>query len=247
MARSPVLSARSASSPLARGGGSTEINIQSDAMFYVDLTDTTGDDEAGSNNMTVVASPGTTTGPGGTGTTAIEWVRGDNQYMTRATSTIGSSHWDSNDTTLVCWVYMGLADPSAYLQLATIMGLKFENASPTGNGMHFVAKSASSGDIKVPIVADWSMSTWYMLAGGTLLGSNQVWGSLNGGTKSYATLTGGILTGASGTSIDIGRSAGQTPNWGGRQAYAGVFDRQLSDAELLHLYNSGSGRAYADL
>jgi hypothetical protein len=96
----------------------------------------------------------------------------------------------------------------------------------------------------VPLVAD----TWYMLAVGYDVATNEIWMSVNGAAKTRQALVGNPPVGPAATPFRLGNpqpAAGI--EWYGEIDEVGFWRRVLTDAEISRLYNGGAGLSYDDL
>jgi hypothetical protein len=223
--------------------------ISGGLVAYYDFEDASGNllDNVGSNDLT--ETDGTIASVAGKVGNARDFERADTEYFAAA-----DAAWNSitGNLTITAWInaetasgiFQGIVskltvagDQVSYLLGINDLGeVTFEVSTDGTRTSSAVFEQVNSTPI--------SASTWYFLVGRRREGVN-VGLSVNAGTEVTATLAGGIFDGTA--AFEIGAYNVNASNFDGIIDEVGVWNRVLTDDEVDWLYNSGSGRSYADI
>jgi len=184
---------------------------------------------------------------------AAQFVRANNEYLSRASNP--SLQCGDIDFTIVAWIYMDSkadnnrimvkdntspAGARDYLTTYRFTTDRFEGFvfKPTDVAVNVVANTFGS-----PLIATWYFFVcWHDATADTLNISIN-----NGGTDSVA--TGGALQAAGGAEFRLGSAAfdGAVGSLDGRLDQPDLYKRVLTAADRTFLYNNGNGVSYADI
>ncbi len=212
-----------------------------DLVSYWTLNEASGtrNDSHGTNHLTDNNTVASNTGKVGN---AAEFVGASSEYLSKAYNASLTVD-DAVSFSFAGWVYLdstaGLSTFFASAGAYTPYGLAYDNVGGASN-LRFDAYFNNTTLINGAL----STGTWYFLAAGHDAPSSQTWMQVNGGTRVTTADGGFAVTDDAAGPFYIGRSAAGE-YLSGRVDELGFWKRYLSSAEVIELYNSGSGRDYA--
>lgn len=205
-------------------------------------------DVHGSNELTETGSIGTITGKVGS---ARDFEEGDTEYASIADNAALST--GDIDFTIAGWVMAeALATNNTLASKFSTTGNQREYSvgyNSTSNRFRFTVSATGSSTV-AHAVADSlgapSNAVWYFIVAWHDATANTINIQVNNGTVDSTSHSTGVFNGTS--PFAIGARINTTGEyWDGRIDEVAFWKRVLTSDERTYLYNSGNGRAYADL
>jgi hypothetical protein len=223
-------------------------NINGGLAAYYDFEDTTGNllDNVGSNDLTETG--GTIASATGLVSNGRDFELGDTEWFEAA-----DAAWNSITGNLTVNVW---ANPESLASDGAVVAKYAFSAGGRAWRIYYhqltnrwrvdASSDGSAGTtLEATTYGAVSTSTWVMLTFRHRNGNN-IGITVNAGTEDTTAFTGGIFDAT--TTFIVGSDNTGIGEWfDGLIDELGIWNRVLSDAEVEWLYNSGSGRAYADI
>lgn len=178
---------------------------------------------------------------------AAQFATVSSRYLQAADSS--SLNFSGGDMTIATWVYLG-TKASAQQIVSKWDGpldwvLLYDNGSDSFT-FYYTSDGGSPIGLNASCLGSPVVNQWYFVVAQYDLTNHTIKMSLNGGatTCSNASAFGGVFHGSG--ALQFGRAYGTTSS-DSRVAKTGLWNRLLSSAELLALYNSGKGLAFSGL
>ena len=206
------------------------------------LDEESGDraDSHGSNHLSPVAAPGNATGKVGSG---VDLESSSNQYLTIAAAAqtgLGSA----GSFSFGAWYKIESALVTQFICSKRTTGAAEWTMTNTSDGSNSCYMYLAPSFVPLVVPGVFAAATWVFVVVGYNSATGRACVSVNGAAPTTAVRTyGGLATAPFSIGYDLS---------GGLAKFDGVIDeafyytRWLSDDELSWLYNSGSGRAYAE-
>lgn len=232
-------------SVVAAGGGS----IYSDAIFYLDLDETTGTRADSTSNGYDFTDNGSPAYESGVLNNAIYFQRANNNYLNLADNADVSLGGDV-DCTIHGWIYItnnttqfqGILTKRTTSSSSTAeYGLYYGN---TVGDINFYCWDGSAFDLVTTNISGFTANTWYFVAAGRDAVTDTVWISYNAGDR---------VTVASNTTVDGGADVNVGRLWNndaandfdGRIDELSFWKSAKSEADIDTAYGSGTPPGYS--
>ena len=234
--------------PVAHSAGA---NLLTSLISFWELEESSGTrvDAHGSNDLTDNNTVTSNTGKVGT---CAQFTEANDEFLSHA-DTASLQTGDINFT-YCAWIYID--------SIANTFPRVIDKASVTGGALLYVrqensrvtfAALDSGGGVAVEVLSTDALSTatWYFLCawfqadGAGPWTEDNCYVSINDGTPDNAAQT--AAPAAGNQTFRIGGNDVANRNWDGRMDQFGFWKRVLTQDEITWLYNSGNGRAYAEL
>jgi len=223
-----------------------DVDQTANLVAFWELNESSGTraDSAGSNDLTDVNTVTSAVGKQGN---AAEFVIGNDEYLSiDDNADLGYS----GDFSVAGWFYRGSSGNPDYLmgkgsdvfaENEWLMRTVFES---TGIQLRAVVFNTAGSSTIVKVNQDLTANTWYFFTLTFTAATNAITLSINAGTRATGSRSG---VARKAHPFRIGKFGGNAQRWGGRVDEVGFWKRPLTTADEAWLYNSGTGRTYAEI
>lgn len=182
--------------------------------------------------------------------TAAQLTLASSQSLSRVSN--ASLQTGDIDQTVCAWVYLD-SKPATDMRIASKSdattgagwGLEWKTATDRFSFRLWQVGGSSALDAPATAFGAPSLATWYFIVGrfNTTTGKGSI--SVNDGTVTTTAKAG--TPGSDSVAFAIGANGDASKFFNGRIDQVGLWKRNLTDVEVTYLYNSGSGRTFAEI